>query len=128
MEKDRNWSTIVPILIWIVCLILTGFRTFSDATIDIKDYQCWLTIFDWFSSNTFSAFISMVVVMIVQFFAIEKNSANGLRIKGEKYSGLSRENISITIIATIIYYSMAIIDAFRSSDITSFIMFLFSIA
>lgn len=127
MEKDRNWSTIVPILVWIACLIITGFRTFLDTTIDLKDCQFWITFFNWFSSNTFSAFISMVVVMMVQFYAIEKNNANGLRIKGEKYSGLSRKNISITIIATVIYYSMAIVDALMSSGATSFIMFLFSI-
>lgn len=121
--KKQKWVSWMPIIVWVVCLTYTGVKMFRSPAFYTSE-NCWISIFDWFSSNTLSAFISIVLVMIVQFYS-SANDSN--RIKGEKSSGLSKKYISVTIIATLLYYTVVIIDACLIAGWTSILMFIYSI-
>lgn len=117
-DKNRkaNWLTIIPILFWILCMGLSVGKMFQTGNkIHIID---WIEILN---SNTFSTFISMVICMAYQFFSVEG------KIKQEK-SGLSRRWIWLTIVSTVIYGIIAIINACRYCLITTIIMAAASVA
>lgn len=111
---DKNgkvdWLTIIPILFWLLCMGLSVGKMYQTGNeIHIID---WLEILN---SNTFSTYISMVICMAYQFFSVDE------KIKQEA-SGLSRKWIWLTIISTVVYGIIAIINACRYCLVTSVIM------
>lgn len=114
-NKKVDWLVIIPIIFWVLCMGLSVGKMFQTGNeIHILD---WLDIFN---SNTFSTFISIVICMAYQFFAV-----NGKK-KQEK-SGLSRKWIALTLISTGVYGGVAIINACRYCLVTAIIMTIVSI-
>lgn len=100
-NKTRRigWLTIIPIIFWIICMILSVRKLFQTGNdIHIID---WLDIIN---SNTFSTFISMVIGMAYQFFSVKKK-------KQQEKSGLSRKYIPLTIISSALYGVVAVVNA-----------------
>ena len=112
--KKVDWLTIIPIMFWIGCMGLSVGKMFQTGN-EIKIID-WLDILN---SNTFSTFISMVICMAYQFFSVTG--------KKQEKSGLSRKWISFTIISTIIYGIVAIVNACRYCFETTLIMTIASI-
>lgn len=117
-EKDKkvDWLLIIPIIFWGLCMILSGGKLFQTGNkIHIID------LIDIFNSNTFSTYISMIICMAYQYFAVYDK-------KKQERSGLSRKWIALTIISTATYGGIAIINACRYCMVTTIIMALASIA
>lgn len=117
---DKNgkidWLTIIPILFLILCMGLSVGKMFQTGNeIHIID---WLEVFN---SNTFATFISMVICMAYQFFSYDEKTE-------QEESGLSRKWIWLTIISTVVYGIIAIINAARYCLGTTVIMTMASIA
>lgn len=116
---DKNgkveWLTIIPMLFWVLCMGLSIGKMFQTGNeVHIID---WLEVLN---SNSFSTYISMVICMAYQFFAAERKSK-------QEESGLSRKWIWLTIVSTIVYGIMAIVNACRYCLVTSIIMAVASI-
>lgn len=97
-----NWNVWLPILLWIGCVVLGIIKTIvasEGKRLDIKD------IINVFNSNTFSAFLSVIICKLYQYFTISKVDFQ------EKASGLLRKCIPATIIITVIYGFTASFDA-----------------
>lgn len=80
-------------------------------------------ILDWidiFNSNTFSTYISKIISMAYQFFAVYDK-------RRQERSGLSRKWIALTIISTVVYGVIAIINACRYCLITAMIIAIASV-
>ncbi len=115
-NKKTDWLTIIPIMFWLSCMGLSVGKMFQTGN--------KITIVDWldiFSSNTFSTYISMVICMAYQYFSV-----NGR--KQQERSGLSRRWIPLTIIATVAYGVVAIINACVYCLFTSCLMAAVSLA
>lgn len=114
-DKKVDWLLVIPIIFWPLCMVLSVARMFQTGNeIHILD---WIDIFN---SNTFSTYISMVICMAYQFFAVYDK-------KQQEKSGLSRKWISLTIISTIVYGVFAIINACRYCLVTALILMMISI-
>lgn len=114
--KKVDWLIFIPIIFWITCIGLSiGKMVQNDNEIHIID---WLDIFN---SNTFSTYISMVICMAYQFFAVYDK-------KQQERSGLSRKWIALTVLSTIMYGVVALINACRYCLLTTIIMTAVSIA
>lgn len=116
---DKNgkvaWLTIIPMLFWVSCMGLSIGKMFQTGyEVHIID---WLEVLN---SNTFSTYISMVICMTYQFFSAERKSK-------QEESGLSRKWIWLTIVSTVLYGIIAIINACRYCLVTSIIMAMASI-
>ncbi len=100
-DKKIDWLIIIPIIFWISCMCLSVGKLFQSGNeIHIID---WLDIFN---SNTFSTYISMIICMAYQYFAVYDS-------RQQELSGLSRKWIALTIISTVVYGVIAIINACR---------------
>lgn len=109
-SKKKDWLTIIPILFWILCMGISIGKMFQTGNeIHIID---WLEVFN---SNTFSTYISMVICMAYQFFSTDIKSK-------QEESGLSRKWMWLTILSTVIYGIVAIINASRYCLVTTVIM------
>ena len=95
-----NWNIWIPILLWVGCVILGIIKAVVTTTenINIKE------LIDVFNTNTFSTYLSVIVCRLYQYFT----SKEAIQ---EQSSGLSRRNIPITIIITVIYCFIAAFDA-----------------
>lgn len=116
-EKDKkvDWLIIIPMIFWISCMGLSVGKMFQSGNeIHIID---WLDIFN---SNTFSTYISMIICMAYQYFAVYDS-------KRQERSGLSRKWIALTVISTAIYGVFALINACRYCLVTSIMMTIISI-
>ena len=114
-KRKLDWLTIIPILFWILCMLLSiGKLIQVEKEVNILD---WIDILN---SNTFSTFISMVICMAYQFFSTKGK-------KKQEKSGLSKRWIWLTIISTVIYGIVAIINACRYCLTTSVIMAIVSV-
>ena len=90
-DKKIDWLIIIPIIFWISCMCLSVGKLFQSGNeIHIID---WLDIFN---SNTFSTYISMIICMAYQYFAVYDS-------RQQELSGLSRKWIALTIISTVVY-------------------------
>ena len=113
--KKTNWLTIIPVIFWICCIgISVGKVVQTGNKIHFTD------LMDIVGSNTFSTYVSMIIVMMYQFFSIEN-------ARKQEISGLSRRWISLSIIATIAYAVIAVVNACRYNSLTIRIMFIYSI-
>lgn len=111
-----DWLTTIPILFWISCIGLSVGKMYqSGNSIHIID---WLDIIN---SNTFSTYLSMIICMAYQFFSVNNT-------KKQEQSGLSRRWISLSILSTVIYGIIAIINACRYNLLTTVIMSLASVS
>ncbi len=98
-DKEIDWLMVIPIIFWIFCMCLSVGKMFQTGNkIHIID---WIDIFN---SNTFSTYISVY------------------NKKRQEKSGLSRKWISLTILSTIVYGAVAIINACRYCLVTTIIM------
>lgn len=116
MHRKKDWLTIIPVLFWILCIGLSIGKMFQTGN--------KLHMIDWLealNSNTFSTYISMVICMAYQFFSTDK-------ISKQKESGLSRKWIWLTLISTVMYGIISIINSCRYCLTTSVIMFVASVA
>lgn len=116
MHRKKDWLTIIPVLFWILCIGLSIGKMFQTGN--------KLHMIDWLealNSNTFSTYISMVICMAYQFFFTDK-------ISKQKESGLSRKWIWLTLISTVMYGIISIINSCRYCLTTSVIMFVASVA
>lgn len=116
---DKNgkvdWLTIIPMLFWVLCMGLSIGKMFQTGNeVHIID---WLEVLN---SNTFSTYISMVICMAYQFFSAERKSK-------QEESGLSRKWIWLTIVSTVLYGIIAIVNACRYCLVTSIIMAMVSV-
>ncbi|MDO5541579.1 MAG: hypothetical protein Q4F83_16190 [Eubacteriales bacterium] len=117
MKKQRNqdidWLVVIPLLLWAVCTgIAVAKAVQSGRTIEVIE---WLEIFN---SNTFATYISIVVAMLYQFFSVGKGKNLGVK----QQSGLSNRYVPLTIISTIIYGIVAVVNASRFNLATTIIM------
>ena len=110
-----DWLTIIPVLFWIGCMALSIGKMVQMG----KKIRC-IDCLDIFNSNTFSTYLSMIICMSYQFFSLENT-------RKQEISGLSRKWISLTILATIVYGIIAIINACRYNLVTTIIMTVFSV-
>lgn len=110
-----DWSIVIPLLLWWACILLS-----IGKNLQLDERLCALDWIDIFNSNTFATYIAIVLTMLYQYFSIRKR-------QHEEYSGLARNFIPMTIIITIIYGIVAIINACRFNIITSIIMAVISI-
>lgn len=111
-KKGRkvDWLTIIPVFFWISCMGLSAGKMFQTGNeIHILD---WLDIFN---SNTFSTYISMVICMAYQFFSVYDK-------KKQERSGLSRKWIPVTVLSTVLYCAVAIVNACRYCLFTAGLM------
>ena len=109
-DKKIDWLIIIPIIFWISCMCLSVGKLFQSGNkIHIID---WIDIFN---SNTFSTYISLIICMAYQYFSVYNK-------KRQEKSGLSRKWISLTILSTIVYGAVAIINACRYCLVTTIIM------
>lgn len=114
-NKKVDWLTIIPVLFWIGCMSLSVGKMFQTGNeIHFID---WLDIFN---SNTFSTYLSMIICMAYQFFSVSNT-------KKQEASGLSRKWIGLTILSTIMYGIIAIVNVCRYNLLTTIIMTLASI-
>lgn len=114
-DKEIDWLMVIPIIFWIFCMCLSvGKMLQTGNKIHIID---WVDIFN---SNTFSTYISLIICMAYQYFSIYDK-------KQQEKSGLSRKWISLTIISTIVYGVIAIVNACRYCLLTAIIMAIASI-
>lgn len=112
---EVDWLTIIPILFWFSCMGLSVGKLFQTGNeIHFID---WLEIIN---SNTFSTYLSMIICMAYQFFSVSNT-------KKQEESGLSRKWISLSILSTIIYGIIAIVNACRYNLLTTIIMTVASI-
>ena len=110
-----DWLTIIPIFFWFGCMGLSVGKLFQTGNeIHFID---WLEIIN---SNTFSTYLSMIICMAYQFFSVNNT-------KKQEESGLSRKWISLSILSTIIYGIIAIVNACRYTLLTTIIMTVASI-
>lgn len=117
LNKIRRigWLTIIPILFWLGCMGLSVGKMYQiNKDAHIID---WLDIFN---SNTFSTFVSMVIAMAYQYFSSKKK-------KQQEKSGLSRKYIWLTIISTLVFGVMAVINACRYCLLTVVFMTVLSV-
>lgn len=109
-NKKIDWLIIIPMIFWVSCMALSVGKMFQTGNeIHILD---WL---DVFNSNTFSTYVSMVICMAYQFFSVYGK-------KQQDRSGLSRKWISLTVILTVIYGIIAVVNACRYCLATAIIM------
>lgn len=109
-KRKVDWLLIIPLILWIGCIGISLSKIWqSDHIVSLLD------ILDAFGSSTFSTFISIVVGMAYQYFS-EKNKNN------PEKSGLSRSHIELTVVATIFYGIIAVINACIYNLITAWIM------
>lgn len=108
--KKAGWLIIIPIIFWVSCMGLSVGKMFQTGNgFHIID---WL---DVFNSNTFSAYISMVICMAYQFFSVYDK-------KKQERPGLSRKWIGLTVILAAVYCMVAIINACRYCLATTILM------
>lgn len=109
-KKRKDWLTIIPMLFWFLCIGLSAAKLCqTDNEIHMID---WLEVFN---GNTFSTYISLVICMVYQFFSVNSK-------KKQEKSGLSRRWIPLTILSTVIYAVVAIVNACRYCVLTTVIM------
>lgn len=114
-ERRIDWLTIIPLSFCVVCMIFSFAKLYQSGNeIHILD------LLDIFNSNIFSTFISMVICMSYRFFS-EK------RKKRERVSGLSEKWIALTVISTILYGVVALINTCIYNYLTSILLMLVSI-
>lgn len=105
-----DWLTIIPIVFWLTWIGLSIGKMYQSGNpIHIID---WL---DVINSNTFSTYLSMIICMAYQFFSVSNT-------KKQEESGLSRRWIGLSILSTVIYGVIAIINACRYNLLTTVIM------
>lgn len=115
-KKKIDWTLVIPLMFWVLFMGMSIGKIYQTGNeVNLID---WL---DVLNGNTFSTFISMVIVMAYQFFSDEN-------VQRKDDFGLSRKGIPVTIIATIIYGIVAIVNAARYCLITAIIMALCSVA
>lgn len=115
-KKKIDWTIVIPLMFWVLFMGMSIGKIYQTGNeVSLID---WL---DVLNGNTFSTFISMVIVMAYQFFSDEN-------VQRKDDFGLSRKGIPVTIIATIIYGIVAIVNAARYCLITAIIMALCSVA
>lgn len=96
--RKIDWMIVIPMLFWISCIAISSAKVAqSSGGVHIIDY------IDCFNSNTFSTYISLVICMAYQFFSADKG-------RQEERSGLSRKWIAGTIISTVVYGIVAVIN------------------
>lgn len=111
---DKNgkvdWLTIIPVLFWVLCMGLSIGKMFQTG--NAVHMIEWLEVLN---GNTFSTYISMIICMAYQFFSAEGKTK-------QEESGLSRKWIWLTIVSTVIYGMIAVINACRYCLFTSVVM------
>lgn len=114
-DKKVDWLIIIPLIFWISCMGLSVGKLLQSANeIHIID---WLDIFN---SNTFSTYISMIICMSYQYFAVCDS-------RQQELSGLSRKWIALTVISTAVYGVIAVINVCRYCLATVVLMAIASI-
>lgn len=114
-DNKFNWGLIIPIAFCVICVgISIGKLAQSGRPVHIIDYL------DIVNSSIFSTFISMVIGMAYQFFAHTE-------IEEKIKSGLDPKWMWLTIVSTIGYGTIAIINACRFCLLTSILMFFASV-
>lgn len=111
-----DWLTVIPVLFWIVCIIISIVKLFQKA----DNPPLLNDILNSFNESTFSTYITMVIMLSYQYFSLDN-------ITKRKKIGLSPEYIALTIIVTIIYGIIAIINVCRYNSVTIVLMFIASI-
>lgn len=111
-----DWLTVIPVLFWIVCIIISIVKLFQKA----DNPPLLNDILNSFNESTFSTYITMVIMLSYQYFSLDN-------ITKRKKIGLSPEYIALTIIGTIIYGIIAIINVCRYNSVTIVLMFIASI-
>lgn len=110
-----DWLTIIPLAFWIICIVLSAAKLCQTGQEKkLFDYL------NCFNESTFSTFISMVIALSYKFFS-EENRAK------RKESGLSPRYISLTLISTVVYGVVAVINACRYGSVSIVIMTVMSI-
>lgn len=114
-----NWHIGIPVCLWIFCVVFgiikVVLNTDENNTID------FIEIVNAFNSNTFSTFISVVACMIYQYCTTEKG------LKREEVSGLSMKNMPATVIISLVYSSVVILDSAISHSAMAIIYCIVSI-
>lgn len=111
-----DWLTVIPVLFWIVCIIISIVKLFQKA----DNPPLLNDILNSINESTFSTFITMVIMLSYQYFSLDN-------ITKRKKIGLSPEHIALTIIGTIIYGIIAVINVCRYNSVTIVLMFIASI-
>lgn len=110
-----EWITVIPLMFW-VCCILGGIGRLWQS----EDGLTVLGVINEINCNTYATYVSMVICMTYYYF-----SAKGGR--REEKSGLAREYMPITIIASIVYSVFYIINACRYCEETTIILLVVSV-
>ena len=137
MKKSRiyrniDWTIIIPIIFWIICIISsfakllhTGTKVQITNIIDIINFlnDKWLiirqagliTILDIINSNTFSTYVSMVIVLLYQSFTAEKQ-------KDQKIPDKLKSNAIILTIAYCVIFLLNVcwFNLFMTGFVTMF--------
>lgn len=110
-KLNLSIAVIVPFLL---CMIISMLR------LDCADNKI-IVFFDELNSNIFSTFLSVVLVMMYQYFSAENK-------KAREKSKLSRKYIRVTVISTVLYVIIAIVNACKYNCSTKIAMTLASIS
>lgn len=114
--KKVDWLIIIPVSFWLCCMGISAGKLLQTGNeIHILD---WI---DVYNSNTFSTYISLILCMAYQFFSADGKS-------DPEKSGLSRKWIALTIISTIVYGVIGIVNACRYCFVSTVIMAVASVA
>ena len=114
-NKSYDWPTSISIVFWIACIISSFAKQAQSGT----DWHLMIVL-DIINSNTFSTYGAMVIVMSYQFFSTKKK-------KQEEKSGLSRRYIPVTIIASILYCVLFVVNICRYNLCTCVVLLVSSV-
>ena len=112
-KKKINWHIFIPIMFWGSCITFSFIKEIQSEKTSIK---CFLDIIN---TNTFSTYVSMIICMLYQFFSNNTKK----RQKG----GLSRQNIAMTILSTVVYGICTVANAFMYNLFTTIVLLVVSL-
>lgn len=105
-NKRRSWPIIIPIFFLFACIIMSLWKAYNS-----NEGISFLVALEVFNSNSFSTFGAMLVVDLYQFFAADTG-------KEEELSGLSKVNIPITVILTVLFGILAVVNTCINNTVT----------
>lgn len=113
--KKKDWLMIIPIIFLIVWSGFCIFKLYQTGN-EVHIIDC----IDVVNSNVFSTYISLVMGMAYLFFSADTK-------RKRVNSGLSPDFIAYTIILSVFYACVAIVNACRFCVFTTILMAIYSI-
>lgn len=117
MQKKIDWLLIVPIVICVGCSVSDVMKLLQSNS-DLV----FIDILNIFNCNVFSAFFSIVICLLVQFFSKDKK-----RRSKSRDVGLNPRYIPLTVCSSIGYFTVYIVNVCRFCSVTSWILFICSV-